>query len=59
MDAVIELFDTLGNLVYSNNIVSGNGIWEIDAKFLESGIYICSLYFDGYKVDTQKITVLR
>ncbi len=57
-DAEIHVSDLMGRKVWSRNVNSHNGInsMDLDLSGLTSGIYCISL-FDGYTLETQKITI--
>jgi hypothetical protein len=55
----ILIHDGSGRLIRTENVAAKNGILELEAKALASGLHIASLYFDGIQVGTAKVEVIR
>ncbi|HQW04667.1 MAG: hypothetical protein IPH05_02635 [Flavobacteriales bacterium] len=45
--------------ILTGTVAAKNGILELEAKALASGLHIASLYFDGIQVGTAKLEVIR
>jgi hypothetical protein len=45
--------------ILTGTVTAKNGVLEIEAKALASGLHIASLYFDGIQVGTAKVEVIR
>ena len=45
--------------ILTGTVAAKNGILELEAKALASGLHIASLYFDGIQVGTAKVEVIR
>ena len=55
----LELINPLGQLVPDFFSNFGSRLQEVDVSSLQSGIYLCNLYFDDILVETTKINVVH
>jgi photosystem II stability/assembly factor-like uncharacterized protein len=58
----IKIYDLTGKLIeviFSNNLNSGEHTFKFDASDLASGLIFCSLFVDGKRIDTKKLILLK
>jgi len=55
----IELIDAQGRIERSFYPLDRIGVIELNVSNLETGIYLCKLYFDGIHIESEKILVLH
>ncbi len=53
----LTLRDITGKVVFSQNIVSSRGMFEIDSSNLGNGIYLVNLQVDGFDLGNTKLTI--
>lgn len=57
--AMIHIFDLQGKLVQSENVTSGYGILNLNAKQFASGSYVFELELNGQKVAAEKFQIVE
>lgn len=56
-DAVLDIYNMIGDRVKQLSVAGTEGTIEIDTEELESGIYFYSLYFNGEAIKSKKLIV--
>ena len=55
----LQMHDAQGRLVKRQRVGNSNGIVELAPRELSSGVNVVSLYFDGIRVGSTKLSVVR
>lgn len=55
----VNMYDSMGKLVYKFNLSMFNGIIDVDTKFMTDGIYTIELIVDTILVSNEKLIVIR
>lgn len=55
----LHVHDAQGRLLKRQRVGNNNGIAELQPRELSSGVHVASLYFDGIRVGSAKLNILR
>jgi hypothetical protein len=58
-NASLEVYTEQGQLVMSKTLGNSNGIAELNTQQLAPGVHVAVLYFDGLRVGSTKMNVVR
>lgn len=56
---ILRLYNTMGQLIKTSNISSGNGTIEEDISALPTGVYYYTLSLEGVVMATNKLAIIR
>ncbi len=57
--AELRVMDTMGRLAYSQRVAPQNGIAEMQPQQVTSGMHVAMLLWDGIRVGTAKVSLIR
>ncbi len=58
-NASLEVYTEQGQLVMSKTMGNSNGIAELNTQHLAPGTHVAVLYFDGLRVGSTKVNIVR
>ncbi len=56
-DAKIQIYNTIGSIVYSKKLENKHDYLKISVSDFEAGLYFCSLQIDGKLLNTKKFLI--
>lgn len=58
-NATLEVYTEQGQLVMNKTLGNSNGIAELNTQQLAPGLHVAVLYFDGLRVGSTKLNIVR
>lgn len=59
MNASLEVYTEQGQVAMTKALGNSNGIVELNSQQLAPGMHVAVLYFDGLRVGSTKVNIVR